>query len=423
MKVLVIGSGAREHAIVWKVAQSPRIDSIYVAPGNAGTARIATNLDIRVNDFESLAEAVKKHGVDIIIVGPENPLAEGITDYFQKRGVPIFGPSKNAAQLEASKAFAKDLFQKYGIPCAKSRTFSSLTEATEYVRQQKSAVVIKADGLAAGKGVVVTDTQQQAIEALSRIMTTREFGAAGDKVVIEEKLEGKEMSYFAITDGKSVLPLVAACDYKRVNDHDQGPNTGGMGSYSPPYFLTPSLEKRVLDNIIKPTVAAMEKEGRPYRGVLYAGLMINLPAADQPKLLEYNVRFGDPECQVILPRLKSDLMEIILATVNGTLDQVKPEWDNRVCVGVVMASSGYPGTYRTGLPITGLDALDEDLIVFHAGTRPGDKPGQVVTSGGRVLTVVALGKTVTEAREKIYSNINRIKFEGAHYRQDIALFK
>jgi len=423
VKVLVIGSGAREHAIVWKVAQSPRIDSIYVAPGNAGTARIATNLDIRVNDFESLAEAVKKHGVDIIIVGPENPLAEGITDYFQKRGVPIFGPSKNAAQLEASKAFAKDLFQKYGIPCAKSRTFSSLTEATEYVRQQKSAVVIKADGLAAGKGVVVTDTQQQAIEALSRIMTTREFGAAGDKVVIEEKLEGKEMSYFAITDGKSVLPLVAACDYKRVNDHDQGPNTGGMGSYSPPYFLTPSLEKRVLDNIIKPTVAAMEKEGRPYRGVLYAGLMINLPAADQPKLLEYNVRFGDPECQVILPRLKSDLMEIILATVNGTLDQVKPEWDNRVCVGVVMASSGYPGTYRTGLPITGLDALDEDLIVFHAGTRPGDKPGQVVTSGGRVLTVVALGKTVTEAREKIYSNINRIKFEGAHYRQDIALFK
>jgi phosphoribosylamine--glycine ligase len=423
VKVLVIGSGAREHAITWKVAQSPKVDSIYVAPGNAGTARIATNLDIRVNDFESLAKAVQKHGIDVIIVGPENPLAEGITDYFQERGVPIFGPSKNAAQLEASKAFAKDLFQKYGIPCAKSRTFSSLPEAMEYVRQQKSAVVIKADGLAAGKGVIVTETQEQAIEALTRIMTTREFGAAGDKVVIEEKLGGKEMSYFAISDGKTVLPLVAACDYKRVNDHDQGPNTGGMGSYSPPYFLTPALEMRVLDNVIKPTVAAMEKEGRPYRGVLYAGLMINLPAADQPKLLEYNVRFGDPECQVILPRLKSDLMEIVLGTINGTLDRVKPEWDNQVCVGVVMASGGYPGNYRTGLPISGLDDLDEDIIVFHASTRPGDKPGQIVTSGGRVLTVVALGKTVNEAREKIYSNINRIKFEGAHYRKDIALFK
>lgn len=423
MKVLVIGSGAREHAITWKVAQSPNVDSIFVAPGNAGTARIATNLDIRVNDFESLAKAVQKHGVDIIIVGPENPLAEGITDYFQERGVPIFGPSKNAAQLEASKAFAKDLFQKYGIPCAKSRTFSALPEAIEYVRQQKSAVVIKADGLAAGKGVIVTETQEQAIEALTRIMTTREFGAAGDKVVIEEKLEGKEMSYFAISDGKTVLPLVAACDYKRVNDGDQGPNTGGMGSYSPPYFLTPALEMRVLDNVIKPTVAAMEKEGRPYRGVLYAGLMINLPAADQPKLLEYNVRFGDPECQVILPRLKSDLLEIVLGTINGTLDRVKPEWDNQVCVGVVMASRGYPGNYQTGLPISGLDDLDEDIIVFHAGTRPGDKPGQIVTSGGRVLTVVALGKTVNEAREKIYSNINRIKFEGAHYRKDIALFK
>jgi phosphoribosylamine---glycine ligase len=321
--------------------------------------------------------------------------------------------------LEASKAFSKALFQKYNIPCAKSQTFTDQKTAQEYVKQQCAPLVIKADGLAAGKGVIMAETLDQAYEALSSIMESKAFGAAGNKVIVEEKLTGKEMSYFAVTDGTSILPMIPACDYKRANDGDQGLNTGGMGSYSPPYFYTAELGQNVLKAIVGPTVKAMDKENRRYQGVLYAGLMIN---NNEPKLLEYNARFGDPECQVIMPRLKSDLLDIILGVVNGDLKSVKPQWSESACVGVALASGGYPVKYKTGLPITGLDEVDKDVIVFHAGTRLGSRPGEVLTSGGRVLTVVALGKTTDEAREKIYANISRIKFEGAHYRKDIAKF-
>lgn len=356
----------------------------------------------------------------MIVVGPEAPLAAGIVDHFRKIGVPIFGPTQAAAQIEASKAFSKNLMQKYGIPCAASRTFTDLSEASDYIRQQGAPLVVKADGLAAGKGVIMAETIDQALEAAAGMMKTKTFGAAGDKVIIEEKLIGKEMSYFAFSDGKTIMPMVPACDYKRVKDGDQGPNTGGMGSYSPPYFFTPELERKILDRIIEPTIKAMDSEGRPYQSVLYAGLMVH---NNEPRVLEFNARFGDPECQVTLPRLKSDLVDIIFGVINGNLSSVKAEWSSDACVGVVMASEGYPGDYKTGFPITGLDTVDRDILVFHAGTSIGDKPGQVLTSGGRVLTVVAMGKTTREAREKIYANLPKIKFAGSQYRKDIALFE
>jgi len=419
LRVLVVGSGAREHTLVWKLAQSHRIKALFAAPGNAGTACLATNLNIKATDLSGLYQAVKKQNIDLIVVGPEDPLAEGIVDYFQKLDIPAFGPSRAAAQIEASKAFSKSLFQKYNIPCARSQTFSDINEAKEYIRITGAPLVIKADGLAAGKGVIMAETTAEAVAALSQIMESKAFGAAGNKVIIEEKLIGKEMSYFAVTDGKTILPTVPACDYKRVNDGDQGPNTGGMGSYSPPFFYTADLGQRVLKDIIEPTVYAMSKEDRPYKGVLYAGLMID---NNMPRLLEYNARFGDPECQVILPRLKSDLLDIIMGVIKGNLSSVNPVWDENPCVGVVIASGGYPASYKTGFPITGLDTVDKDILVFHAGTRPGEKPGQVLTNGGRVLTVVASGKTTDEARKKIYDNLARINFEGKQYRKDIAKF-
>jgi phosphoribosylamine---glycine ligase len=420
LKVLVVGNGAREHTLVWKLSQSPRVKQLFCAPGNAGTALLATNLNIKATDIPALAAAVKEKGIELIVVGPEAPLAEGIIDHFRKIGVPVFGPTRAAAQIEASKAFSKALFQKYGIPCARSRTFSDLKAAQDYIQQQGSPLVVKADGLAAGKGVIVAETPAQALEAVSSIMESRTFGAAGDKVIIEEKLEGREMSFFAITDGKSVLPTVPACDYKRIHDGDLGPNTGGMGSYSPPYFYTPELGAKIISKIIEPTIQAMAAENRPYQGVLYAGLMVH---NNEPKLLEYNARFGDPECQIIMPRLKSDLLDILIAAVDGKLETVKPEWSSQVCVGVVMASAGYPGDYKTGLPITGLNDVDKDILIFHAGTKSGLQPGEVLTSGGRVLTVVACGQTTDEARKRIYENLPRIHFEGAQYRRDIAKFK
>jgi phosphoribosylamine---glycine ligase len=418
MKVLVIGSGAREHTLVWKLSQSPKVNEIYAAPGNAGTAGIAVNLDIKATNKDSLSKAVKEKKIDLIIVGPEDPLAEGVVDYFRKIGVPIFGPTQAAAQIEASKSFTKELMFKYKVPCAQSQTFTELAAAQAYVRKQGPPLVIKADGLAAGKGVVVAETEEQALEALSNMMSSRAFGVAGDKVIIEEKLIGKEMSYFSVTDGAFILPMIPACDYKRANDGDQGPNTGGMGSYSPPYFFTPALEQKILGSIVRPVIQAMDKENRRYQGVLYSGLMIN---NNEPKVVEFNARFGDPECQVIMPRLKSDLMDIILGTVNSNLQSVKPEWTTEACVGVALASGGYPGSYKTGLTITGLDTVDKDVVVFHAGTKLGEGK-QVLTSGGRVLTVVALGKTTREAREKIYANLPRIKFAGMHFRKDIANF-
>lgn len=388
-----------------------------MAPGNAGTAQIAHNLALSPDDIEGLDTAVHDKGVRLVVVGPEVPLAEGIVDYFQALDTPIFGPTRQAAQIEASKAFAKELLQKYAIPGAKSVTFSDYSQAKDYVRQQTPPIVVKANGLAAGKGVVVADSIPQALEALANIIESKTLGAAGDKVIIEEYLSGKEMSAFAFTDGKTVVPMVSACDYKRIYDGDHGPNTGGMGSYSPPYFYTQELAQRVTETIMEPTVRAMGQEKRPYQGVLYGGLMIT---SEGPKVIEYNARFGDPEAQVLLPRLKTDLMDIMLAVVNGNLNKINVEWSEDACVGVVMASAGYPGGYQTGFPITGLDKLDNDILVFHGGTKLGSD-GQVLTNGGRVLTVVATGKTVAEAREKVYANISRIHFEGCHYRKDIAL--
>ena len=416
MKVMVIGGGAREHALAWKIAQSPKITGLYVAPGNAGTAPIAHNLNIHPNDIEALAKAAQDISIDLTVVGPEAPLASGIVDYFERLGLPIFGPTKAATQIESSKVFAKKLMQQYGIPCPHGVTFSNYSEARKYLESQSAPVVVKADGLAAGKGVTVASSKEEALKALSDIMEGKIFGSAGDNVLIEECLTGREVSLLAFTDGKTVIPMIPACDYKRVFDNDQGPNTGGMGSYIPPGFFDTELTQQVMRTIMQPAVSAMAHEGMPYKGVLYAGLMI---AADGPKVLEFNARFGDPETQAILPRLQTDLVDILLAIVDNRLSKLAVEWNNDACVGVVMASAGYPGNYKTGFPITGLDKLDKEILVFHAGTKLGEN-SQVYTDGGRVLTVTASGKTMAEARAKVYQNLLRIQFDGCHYRKDIA---
>ena len=405
---------------MWKLAQSPKAEEIYVAPGNAGTVQIAHNLDISPTDIESLSKVAQEKGIELVVVGPEVPLTDGIVDRFQDIGIPTFGPTKAATQIESSKVFAKELMQKYKIPCARSVSFSSYTQAKKYIQRQQPPLVVKADGLAAGKGVTVANSIPQALEALDTIMGAKAFGAAGEKVVIEECLSGREISAFVFTDGVTVVPMVAARDYKPVFDGDNGPNTGGMGSYSPPHFYKPPLAKKVMETIMEPAVKAMYKEKRLYKSVLYSGLMITNKG---PKVLEFNARFGDPESQVTLPLLKTDLVAILLAVINGNLNQINVEWSEDACVGVVMTSAGYPGKYKTGFPITGLDNLDKDILVFHAGTKTGSELGQVLTNGGRVLTVVAMGKTIAEAREKVYLNLPRIRFEGCHYRRDIAEIK
>jgi len=416
LKVLVIGGGAREHALAWKIAQSPRITELYVAPGNAGTAAIARNLNVRPTDTEALAKAAEDIGIDITVVGPEAPLASGIVDYFERLGMPIFGPTEAATQIESSKVFAKRLMQKHGISCPRGATFSSYSQARDYLESQPAPIVVKADGLAAGKGVTVAGSKEEALRALSATMETKVFGSAGDSVVIEECLTGKEVSLLAFTDGKTVVPMVPACDYKRVFDDDQGPNTGGMGSYSPPEFFDANLAKQVIETALEPAVRAMAQEGMPYKGVLYAGVMIT---SDGVKVLEFNARFGDPETQVILPRLKTDLVDIIAAAISGRLSEVAVEWSTDACVGVVMASGGYPGSYNTGFPIEGLDKLDKEVLVFHAGTKL-EGNSQIHTDGGRVLTVTATGRTMAEAKAKVYQNLPNIHFEGCHYRRDIA---
>jgi len=417
LKVMVIGGGGREHTLVWKIAQSPKVNKVFVAPGNAGTALIAENLDIHPTDIEALGETAKDKGIDLVVIGPEIPLALGIVDYFDSLGIPVFGPTKAAAQIESSKVFARNLMEKYGIPCPEGTVFTSYPEACEYLERQPPPVVVKADGLAAGKGVIITSSMQEAAKALSDIMKARIFGSAGDKVILDEYLIGRELSLIAFTDGKTVSPMVPACDYKKVWDNDQGPNTGGMGSYSPPGFFPAELVEKATDTVLLPAVNAMANEGIIYKGVLYAGLMVT----DKELLvLEFNCRFGDPETQAVLPLLKTDLVDILLAVIQGNLDQVKIEWSSDACVGVVMASAGYPGSYKKGLPIKGLNEMDKDLLIFHAGTRLGDD-GIVYTNGGRVLTVVGIGKDMAEAREKVYSNIPKIYFEGCHYRKDIAL--
>ncbi|MDO8578242.1 MAG: phosphoribosylamine--glycine ligase [Dehalococcoidales bacterium] len=419
MNILVVGGGARDHALAWKLSLSPKAEQIFVAPGNAGTAQFAHNLDINPTDINSIVKAALDNRVRLTVVGPEAPLAAGIGNHFNIRGMPIFAPTRNAAEIESSKVFAKDLMQKYHIPCARSASFSDYAKAKQYLEKQKLPVVIKADGLAAGKGVVVAETKPQAIAALSDFMEKKTLGAAGNSIVIEECLVGKEMSYFAFTDTHSTVPAVPACDYKRVFDNGKGPNTGGMGAYSPPVFFNAELGRKIDETIMKPVVKALQSESRPYEGILYGGLMIT---AEGPKVLEFNARFGDPETQVILPRLKTDLVDIMLAIGNKELGITNIEWSEDASVGVVLASGGYPGDFKTGFPITGLDDLDKDVLVFHAGTKIGKQPGEILTSGGRVLTVVATGKTLAEAREKVYANVARIHFEGCHYRKDIAQF-
>lgn len=414
MKLLVIGNGAREHTLVWKLSQSPRVEEIFVAPGNAGTGMIARNLDISPTDIEALAEAARQYGIDLTVVGPEAPLAKGIVDHFQNQGLTIFGSTREATQLESSKVFAKNLMQKYGIPCARGEVFSSPEPAREYIKSKPCPIVIKADGLAAGKGVILASSDEEALQAISDMMEKKVFGTAGDRVIVEECLEGREVSLLAFTDGITVSPMVPACDYKRAFDADSGLNTGGMGSYSPPgFFGRPEIEL-VQQSILEPAVKAMAREGMPYKGVLYAGLMLT---TEGPKVLEFNARFGDPETQVILPRLKTHLVEIMLAVVEGKLNGTSIEWSDEACVGVVMASGGYPGSYKTGLPISGLDNLDKDILVFHAGTK---SDGEIVTDGGRVLTVAARGKTLADARDRVYANLPNIHFENCHYRKDIA---
>jgi phosphoribosylamine--glycine ligase len=393
------------------------VEKVFTVPGNGGTAAIAENLNLRPTDIEGMGKAAKEKGIDLVVVGPETPLASGIVDYFNNLEIPIFGPTKEASQIESSKVFARNLMETYGIPCPEGAIFSSYSEARKYLQEQRLPVVVKADGLAAGKGVIIADSLPEADKALSDLMKAKTFGSAGDKVIIDEYLVGREVSLIAFTDGKTVLPMVPACDYKRIGDGDQGPNTGGMGSYSPPGFFSAGMTKKVTKNILLPTVKAMAKEGMPYMGVLYAGLMF---VDGEPVVIEFNARFGDPETQVILPLLKTDLVDILVAVVQGNLDQVKIEWSPEACVGVVVASGGYPGSYKTGFPIQGIASVNKDVLVFHAGTRLGN--GSIIyTDGGRVLTVVGVGQDVAEAREKVYRSVGNIYFEGCYYRKDIAL--
>ncbi len=417
MRVLVIGGGGREHALAWKLSLSPKVSELFVAPGNAGTATLARNLPIAATDLPGLIRAAKELRVDLVVVGPEVPLALGVVDLLQQSGIPTFGPRRDAARLESSKAFAHEVMRSCGVPAANSRVFTSFPEAREYVDGLVPPVVVKADGLAAGKGAIVAQTTGEAQAALEDMLVRRVFGEAGDRVVVEEYLEGREVSLLAFTDGTNVAPMVPACDYKRVGDDDAGPNTGGMGCYSPPAFFGEDMVRRTVDEVIRPVVRAMASSGCEYRGVLYAGLMVD---GDRIRVLEFNARFGDPETQVILPRLEGDLAEILMACVEGTLDRVSIRWKSGPCVGVVMASGGYPGSYARGLPITGLDRVDRDVLLLHAGTATG-ADGRVVTDGGRVLAVVAAAATMAEARERVYNNVIRVSFPNMIYRTDIAL--
>ncbi len=418
MKVLVVGSGGREHAIAWKLKQSSRIKKIFSAPGNPGTAETGENVPIKADDIEGLKDFALSEGIDLTVVGPELPLTLGIVDLFKREGLKIFGPEKGAAELEGSKVFSKELMAEYNIPTAGFRVFDDMEEAKRYVESKGAPLVVKADGLAAGKGAIVCKKTEEALEALRLIMEERAFGDAGRRVVIEDFLEGEEASFICITDGKNVVPLAASQDHKAVYDGDRGPNTGGMGAYSPAPIVTGELEREIVDTIMVPVVRAMEAEGRPYRGVLYAGLMIR---DGRPMVLEFNCRFGDPEAQPLLVRLKDDLFELLLEASTGSLDGVELHWDERAALCVVMASKGYPGSYEKGKEIHGLEEVSkmEDVVVFHAGTAL--KDGKVVTAGGRVLGVTGLGKDIKEAMERAYSAVKKISWDGVYYRTDIGM--
>ena len=420
MKLLVVGNGGREHAIAWKLAQSPRVDELLAAPGNGGTAGIARNVPVGAEDIDGLVALVERESIDLTVVGPEAPLAEGIVNRFDDAGLPVFGPAKAAARIESSKSFAKKLMLSNGVPTGAAEVFDDYEAARDYyVEHVGGPVVIKADGLAAGKGVIVCRAAEEAVTALHQQMVDRVFGAAGARVLVEELLEGPEVSAFCFVDGENVTTLAAACDYKRAGDGDTGVNTGGVGAFSPPpeSIWNDDVERYVRTAIVEPVVRALAESGSPYRGALYTGLMMT---DDGPKVIEFNCRLGDPETQVLMPRLKTDLLEVMLDTVNGDLESRELEWDARSCVGVVMTSRGYPGSYETGFPIRGLDSLDSDTAVFHAGTAATGQNDPPLTDGGRVLCVSAMGATLEEAREGAYDNVARVGFENAFHRSDIA---
>lgn len=414
MRVLVIGRGGREHAIVWSLKKSEKVKEVYCAPGNAGIAQMAECVPIDEHNFEELAQFAIDHAVDLVVVGPEDPLFAGAVDYFESKQIPVFGPRKDAAIIEGSKVFTKDLMQKYNIPTAKYQAFDRYEDALAYLHEQGAPIVVKADGLAAGKGVTVALTMEQAEQALRDIMVDKVFGDAGAQVVLEEYLQGQEMSILAFVDGHVVRPMVPAQDHKPVYDGDQGPNTGGMGTYSPVPHIPQSVVDEAIRTILQPTADAMVSEGRPFRGILYAGLMIT---ENGPKTIEFNCRFGDPETQVVLPRLKTDLIDIFFATINGRLQEMEIEWKDEAAVCIVLASGGYPGSYEKGIAISGLDEVQE-AVVFHAGTSFDGE--NVVTNGGRVLGVTAVGRDLEDARRIAYADVERIQFEGRHYRTDIA---
>ena len=419
MKLLVIGSGGREHALAWKLAQSPRVEQMLVAPGNAGTAREkrVRNVDVAATDVEGLLKLARDERVDLTVVGPEAPLVAGIVDKFRASGLRCFGPRKLAAQLEGSKAFAKDFLLRHNIPTARYAVFTELNRALEYVRKHGAPIVMKADGLAAGKGVMVAHTLADAEQALRDMLGAHAFGDAGARVVIEEFLQGEEASYIVIADGTHALPMASSQDHKRRDEGDLGPNTGGMGAYSPAPVVTREIERRILREVIEPTLRGMAAEGAPFIGFLYAGLMID--KSGEPKVIEFNVRFGDPETQPIMLRLKSDLVDLIEAALDGKLERTQAEWDPRPSLGVVIAAAGYPGKVKSGDVVSGLDAeFGRDVKVFHAGTKL-DANGNFITAGGRVLTVCALGDDLKQARDRAYAAAERIRFDGAFYRLDI----
>lgn len=417
MKVLLIGSGGREHALAWKLTQSELVEELVVAPGNPGIAMLPKTLNVAldVDNHEEILDYVKACGIGLVVVGPEAPLVAGLADVLRANNIPVFGPNKSAAELEGSKAFSKEMMAKYGVPTAFYKICEDVATAKAYIEEKGAPIVVKADGLAAGKGVVVAMTKEDALAAVDDMMGDMCFGAAGARVVIEEFMEGEEASLLAFTDGKTVVPMIASQDHKRVGDGDQGPNTGGMGTYAPAPVMTPELRQKAYDTILKPMVDAMAKEGKPYQGCLYAGLMVK---GDSVKVVEFNCRFGDPETQVVLPLLDGDLAAIMLACANGTLDQVKIDWHKRAAVCVVMASAGYPGSYAKGKEITGLTDVPENSVVFHAGTKLVDD--KIVTNGGRVLGVTAFADDIKAARDKAYEAVEKISFEGAFCRKDIA---
>jgi len=419
MNILVVGSGGREHALAWKIAQSPRADRVFVAPGNAGTAEDAENVPIQATDFAALIRFAKQNQVALTVVGPEAPLAAGIVDAFEAENLRVFGPKKAAAELEASKVFCKDLLRSADVPTGEYQTFYDAAEAVKYLEDREDVPIgVKADGMAAGKGVIVCDGRDQAVEAVRRIAQQKEFGAAGDRLVIEERLHGEEASVLAITDGRTLVTLEPAQDHKPAGDGDTGPNTGGMGAYCPAPLVDDQMLHWIEEHVLVPTVHAMKRSRRPFRGVLYAGLMVTHQG---PKVLEYNVRFGDPECQPLLMRLKTDLVDVLEAAVQERLDQICPlEWDPRPAVCVVMASEGYPGAYEKGRPLRGLEEAAKlpDVKVFHAGTAVSD--GRTVTAGGRVLGVTALGENIAQAKLHAYTAVKCIRWEGAWCRKDIS---